>query len=194
MIATQAAGWLRCRVTEAEPGQPAYSQSPKITRLAAFTIGGTVEAMHAEVIEGEVLGLAEGIPGERFPLKRRPVVAEEGFRVLEVAGDEGWEEWNEVPNFAESAPADHHFQVDAATGEVLLGPAVREAHCISSEPCRRRGGFSSYAHIGQVEGVAATSSLGRFECSSPRSPTSRGSRTATRLSAVWTRKISPVPK
>jgi predicted phage baseplate assembly protein len=54
------------------------------------------------------------------------VVAEEGFRVLEVAGEEGWEEWGEVPTFADSGSDDPHFQLDPIQGELWLGPAVRE--------------------------------------------------------------------
>jgi predicted phage baseplate assembly protein len=120
------AGWLRCRVTESLAGQPAYSRSPKIDALAAFTIGGTVESVHAEMVEGEVVGVSEGTPGQRFPLQHRPIVAGDGFRVLEVAGEEGWEEWGEVASFAESGPDDRHFMLDEIAGEVVLGPAVRE--------------------------------------------------------------------
>ncbi|HKF75343.1 MAG TPA: putative baseplate assembly protein, partial [Candidatus Dormibacteraeota bacterium] len=37
-VLAQRAGWLRARVVEAGPGQPRYSASPTITRIAAFTI------------------------------------------------------------------------------------------------------------------------------------------------------------
>ncbi len=36
------AGWLRCRVTEAEPGQPFYSESPTVREAVVFTVGGTI--------------------------------------------------------------------------------------------------------------------------------------------------------
>ena len=47
------AGWLRARVTTPEKGQPFYSDSPLIKKVEAFTIGGTVEAVQAQVIEEE---------------------------------------------------------------------------------------------------------------------------------------------
>src|SRR2546423_346895 len=53
----QRAGWLRARVVEAQPDQPRYSASPTITRISAFTCGGTVDAVNAETVTGEVLGL-----------------------------------------------------------------------------------------------------------------------------------------
>ena len=43
------------------------------------------------------------------------------------SGDEGWEEWTEVADFAGSTPADRHFVLDMSGGEIRLGPAVREA-------------------------------------------------------------------
>ena len=125
LISNQRAGWLRCRVVETEEGQPEYSASPLITRASAFTVGGTVDGAHAERIEGELLGLAEGVSGQRFPLKRRPVVAGEAPHVLEVAGETGWCAWQEVSTFAESGEDDEDFLLDAVAGEVVLGPAVR---------------------------------------------------------------------
>lgn len=126
LVGGVAAGWLRCRVTAPIGDQPEYSRSPNVEGLTAFTIGGTVETMHAELVEGEVMGVSEGVPGQRFPLQHRPVVAGDGMRVLEVAGEKGWEEWREVASFAESGPAQAHFMIDGIAGEVLLGPAVRE--------------------------------------------------------------------
>ncbi len=120
------AGWLRARVTPNEPGQPAYSASPLITRIAAFTCGGTVDAVNAESVDGEMLGASEGVPGQRFQLKRQPVVAAAPM-LLEVSdGDDGWEEWSQVSDFGASGPDDGHFVFDPVAGEVQLGPAVRE--------------------------------------------------------------------
>jgi predicted phage baseplate assembly protein len=126
LVLNQRAGWLRCRVVEAYEGQPAYSSSPRIRRCDADTIGGTVEAVHARTIEGEVLGLSEGVPAQRFQTERSPVVPGDGPRVLEVGGPEGWREWSEVVHFADSGRDDEHFVLDAISGTVELGPAVRE--------------------------------------------------------------------
>ena len=120
------AGWLRARVTTPEEGQPFYSNSPLIHGLDARTIGGTIEAVQAEVIEEEVIGQSEGVPGERFQVARTPVVPSGEPVVLEVSDEEeGWQPWTEVSNFAQSQPDDRHFVLDAVAGEVLLGPAVR---------------------------------------------------------------------
>ena len=82
--------------------------------------------MHAETIEGELLGLSEGVPAQRFETDRQPIVPGDGPRVLEIGGPDGWQEWSEVVHFADSGPTDDHFVVDAVAGVVELGPAVRE--------------------------------------------------------------------
>ena len=127
LIAKQRAGWLRARVTESAEGQPSYSASPSVTGLTAITIGGTVEAVNADLVRGEEVGISAGIPGQHFALKRGPVVPNEGGMVLEVSGDEGWEEWTQVADFAASGADDRHFTIDMSAGEVRLGPAVRLA-------------------------------------------------------------------
>lgn len=119
------AGWLRCRVTEPEEGQPFYSSSPSIEHLAAFVVGGTTQAVHALVVLDEVLGLSEGVPAQRFQLRHTPVAPSDTPRVIEVAAGDGWEEWSEVDTFAASGPDDRHFMIDPVSGEVRFGPAVR---------------------------------------------------------------------
>lgn len=126
VVARERAGWLRCRVTEPFEGQPFYSASPKVRAVAADTVGGTTAVVHAELVAEEIVGLSEGVPGQRFPLRRAPVVPGGDADVLEVAGGDGWDEWRRVDSFADSGPDDRHFVLDAAAGQVLLGPAVRE--------------------------------------------------------------------
>jgi predicted phage baseplate assembly protein len=126
LIDNQRAGWLRCRVVAAEEGQPSYGESPQIRHAVAFTIGGTTDAVHAETVVGETIGLSEGVAGQHFPLKRLPVVAGEHEHVLEVATEEGWREWRERTTFADSGADDEHFVLDASSGEIVFGPAVRE--------------------------------------------------------------------
>ena len=121
------AGWLRARVTEPREGQPAYSASPEIRGLAAYSIGGTATAMNAQLVRKEVVGESEGVPGGRFQLKRAPVVAAEKPLIVEVRDGDEWQEWTQRPNFAASGPTDRHFVVDAASGEITFGPAVRMA-------------------------------------------------------------------
>lgn len=126
VIARERAGWLRCRVLEPMEGQPFYSASPSIGAVEAETVGATVPAVHAELVDEEIVGLSEGVPGQRFQLTRPPVVPGDEPPVLEVAAGSGWEAWTPVESFADSGPDDRHFMLDATTGEIVLGPAVRE--------------------------------------------------------------------
>lgn len=127
IIARQRAGWLRCRLVEAETGQPTYTASPRILSVRAFTVGGTVAMMHAEVIRHEVIGRSDGTPGQRFDLQRSPVVPSEQPGVLEVADSNGVETWTPEPQFADAGPEDRCFRIDAYAGQVQFGPAVRTA-------------------------------------------------------------------
>ncbi len=121
------AAWLRARVTDPEEGQPFYSQSPSILGVAASTVGGTTDAVHADVVVDEIVGTSEGVAGQRFLLKRRPVVPGDRPTAVRVADDEdGWQEWTQVGDFSDSGPSDQHFVLDAVAGEITFGPAVRE--------------------------------------------------------------------
>jgi predicted phage baseplate assembly protein len=132
------AGWIRARLTEPAPDQPTYSASPSIGGLTAATIGGTVAAVNASLVPMDELGASEGVPGQRFEVRRRPIVPATEAPILEVV-EEGQEpiEWSLVEDFASSGPADLHFMLDAVTGEVRLGPAVRDVD----------GSFVSYGAV-----------------------------------------------
>jgi predicted phage baseplate assembly protein len=127
-IVSQAAGWLRCRVVTAEAWQPAYDTSPRITRVSAFTSGGTIEAVNAEIVTDEIVGEAEGVPAQRFQLRNRPVVPGEHAldHIVDTSSPDGWVPWIEVEDFAGSGEDDRHVVIDATAGEIVFGPAVRE--------------------------------------------------------------------
>jgi predicted phage baseplate assembly protein len=94
--------------------------------VQAFTIGGTIGAVQAEVIDEEIIGMSEGVPGQIFEIARPPVVPTPDGVVLEVSDDEeGWQEWTQVRDFGQSGASDRHFVLDHVDGEVRLGPAVR---------------------------------------------------------------------
>ncbi|MFI9274109.1 putative baseplate assembly protein [Kitasatospora sp. NPDC052896] len=166
------AGWIRARVTEPEEGQPPYTASPVIDTLTVCTIGGTVEAVHAEPADPEVLGQAEGVPGQQFPLRHSPVLAGYGPPVVETSSPAGWVEWTEVEHFADSGPTDRHFTLDGACGLVLFGPAVRE----TDGSLRRYGAvpekgaevrIRGYATGGGARGNVAAGSICRLKSSIP---------------------------
>ncbi|MEU5655744.1 putative baseplate assembly protein [Streptomyces sp. NPDC047737] len=120
------AGWLRCRVTEPEEGQPFYTTSPTIRSAEAFSIGGTTGVVHAETVRDEALGESTGLPGHRLKLANSPVVGDAQPLLLQVAERDGWVDWETVGHFAASGPTDRHVTLDATTGEIAFGPSVRE--------------------------------------------------------------------
>jgi predicted phage baseplate assembly protein len=124
------AGWLRARVIEPDEGQPPYTASPMVRGLTACTVGGTTVAVHGEIVAQEELGTSEGVPGQSLRLSRTPVLAGGAIPIVEVSSDEGWQAWSQVEDFADSGPDDWHFVLDACSGLVIFGPAVRE-------PCGR---------------------------------------------------------
>jgi predicted phage baseplate assembly protein len=121
------AGWLRCTLVDRAPF---YRRSPFLRAASAFTVGGTITAVHAETVRDEILGIGEGVAGQRFPLGRGPVLGGTGEPlVVEVAsgsGNDGWQAWERVEHFDASAATDRHFRLDAATGEIVFGPGVRQ--------------------------------------------------------------------
>jgi predicted phage baseplate assembly protein len=121
------AGWLRAVVTEPDDGRPAYSRSPVVSRMSASCVGGRATAVHADRVTRDLLGSAEGVAGQRFALRRRPLLKTPDPLVLEVSEGGGWEEWSCVPDFAGSGRDDPHFTVDRTAGTVELGPVVRLA-------------------------------------------------------------------
>jgi predicted phage baseplate assembly protein len=127
VIGGDRAGWIRAKVVEPAEGQPPYTESPIVESLVACTIGGTAEAINAEVVQSEQLGEAEGVPGQEFTVRRKPVLGGYDSPIVETSSQEGWEGWTEVEHFAESSPDDRHFVLDAVSGLVLFGPAVRES-------------------------------------------------------------------
>jgi predicted phage baseplate assembly protein len=127
VVAGRSAGWLRARVTEPEEGQPPYSASPIVRGLVACTVGGTATAVHAEIVESEVLGTAEGVAGQRFGLLRSPVVTGVSEPIVETSSTDGWQEWTRVEDFADSGRDDRHYLLDGFAGELVLGPLVRQA-------------------------------------------------------------------
>ncbi len=122
VLARQRAGWLRCRVV---PGTTAYTSSPVVASVRAMTIGGTAEVVHAETVRGEELGASDGTPGQRFGLRRGPVVPWEEPGVVEVLDGDTRSGLEPVRDFARSGPQDGHYRIDRSAGVVELGPMVR---------------------------------------------------------------------
>ncbi|MFE9856649.1 putative baseplate assembly protein [Streptomyces sp. NPDC005780] len=121
------AGWLRCRVTAPEPGQPFYSESPTIREAEVFTVGGTTGVEHAETVLDVPLGTSEGVAGQHFSVTKVPLLMDGEPPVVQVSSAEGWQVWTPVEHFGASSPDDRHVQIDAVTGRFAFPPEVREA-------------------------------------------------------------------
>jgi predicted phage baseplate assembly protein len=126
------AGWLRCLITEPLPGESGYRATPQVNRLEVFTVGGTATAVHALDVHGEVLGISDGSPGQRFRLEHAPVVLADQPEILQVLVDASRgdvdvvEEWTRIETFADRGADDRCFMLDPTSGTVILAPAVRQ--------------------------------------------------------------------
>ena len=120
------ASWVRCRVVPIADGST-YSRSPKLKGVVARAVGGTVPAMHAQLVRTELLGRAQGIPAESFHTRFSPILPREPDEVLEVRAPDGsWEACTEVDDFSASDEGDPHYTLDAASGEIRFAPLIRQ--------------------------------------------------------------------
>lgn len=126
--------WLRCRLNvkeaqseEERANQARYDVSPTIRRIQVSSWGITVDTTNITQVKGEVLGRSDGSPGQIFYLEHTPVVPRTGQEYLMVRTSDGREErWYEVSDFSTSTADDRHYTIDGQTGELRLGPALRQ--------------------------------------------------------------------
>jgi predicted phage baseplate assembly protein len=168
-IAGHEAHWLRCRVvTAAGPGpdDAGYQQPPSIFAITAAPVGALLRAHHAMTEGPELLGSSDGTPGQSFHVRNAPMLypgAGERLQVQDVTTGE-WADWDLRETFAESGPADPHYVLDLATGEVELGPAIRgvngdwRLHGAVPEPGAPLR-FTGYRHGGGDVGNVAADTL-----------------------------------
>lgn len=103
--------WIRARVTKSQ-----YEGAPEIIAVRM----NTVAVEQAETIRDEVLGGSDGSRNQRFRLANKPVL--KGTLELEIQqSDDGPERWTEVDDFFGSGPADLHYVLNRATGDVFTG-------------------------------------------------------------------------
>lgn len=119
--------WLRCRLINGGP-ENRYKQPPRVQGLRLATLGGTVGATQAVTTYGDVIGVSDGTPGQRFYLSGRPVLPLSAGEALQVEGEDGtWTDWQQAPtgHFGDSE-GKRHFRLDRASGEISFGPQIRE--------------------------------------------------------------------
>jgi predicted phage baseplate assembly protein len=160
--------WIRCRLEQRRPEQGMYTESPRVAGLAVHTLGGTVPATQAVIVENEELGRSNGEPGQAFQLEYAPLLTlheGEGIEVEEIReGEIAFVPWQLVSNFAHSTRYDRHFTVDTDSGEVCLGPAVRQPDGTVQQYGRvpengRRIRFTRYRRGGGVKGNVPADTL-----------------------------------
>jgi len=124
--------WVRARVrqittTDSQEGMRPYQTTPRLRQATAASWGGTTPATHAQQINKEFLGQSDGTPGQRFQLQVTPILRRQGEEslVVQVEGEPP-QTWTEVTDFADSGAHDRHYTLDGVTGELRLGPAVRQ--------------------------------------------------------------------
>lgn len=163
--------WIRCRLRETESGERTYSEPPRIRKITARTIGGTTPVIHARVVHDEFLGVSDGAADQHLRVRHTPVLRWPGCSMVVVdAGQES--RWHHVEHFAESTAQDKVFHVDAVTGEVSFGPALRQA----DGTLRRYGAvpakssairMAAYRTGGGAEGNVATGRIRVLKTSVP---------------------------
>jgi predicted phage baseplate assembly protein len=160
--------WLRCAVDErTRTGKTGtnYSHPPEIYAIGAAPVGALLPSSHSMRVRDESLGESDGTPGQSFSVDHAPMLPPEPGETLEVREPGGtWQAWEARESFAGSGPEDRHFVLDAAAGEVRLGPAVRQADggwrqfgAVPSKGAWLR--FSRYRHGGGRPGNVAAETL-----------------------------------
>jgi predicted phage baseplate assembly protein len=74
---------------------------------------------------GEVIGISNGEPGQRFAVRSHPVLDRRHDETVRVFADGQYFEWIEVEDFLNSDHDDRHFTWSSATGEIRFGPRIR---------------------------------------------------------------------
>ena len=134
--------WIRCRIddrTRHGGAATTYSHPPEIYSITATPIGALLPATHAAQVEEELLGLSDGTPGQVLPLRHSPVLKPGVGETLEVQDPESgdWSTWELREDFVSSTEFDRHFCLDQVSGDVELGPAIRETD----------GGWTQYGAV-----------------------------------------------
>ncbi|MCZ7666613.1 MAG: hypothetical protein M5U34_04965 [Chloroflexi bacterium] len=127
-VNNQSLFWLRVRLLhqdEYTSRMKPYRTTPRLRQVAVHSWGShTCDAFTAD--QKEFLGLSDGSPGQTFQLQVTPILKRRPLETLIVQIGEEIQSWQEVANFAESSGEDHCFTLDSITGELRLGPAVRQ--------------------------------------------------------------------
>ena len=165
--------WLRCRMIE-PVGKETYEESPVIDRLRIESRGITIAARHAVTVNNEMLGRADGTPGQVLRLLSAPLLARDPARDRLIVTPPGGEPetWQEVADFGDSGPTDRHYVLDATDGTITLGPALLQpdgsVYRFGAVPDKESVfRFSRYQRGGGVTGNVPTGMISVLKSSIP---------------------------
>ncbi|MGE5721637.1 MAG: baseplate J/gp47 family protein [Sphingomonadales bacterium] len=135
------------------------------------------EALHCELVEGELLGTGNGVAGLGLAIARPPVIAStpDGLDFVlgvEVDGDTAksgrplrsfdgrtFELWQEVADFAGSGADDRVYRLDRASGAVQFGPSAGAGAGTGAIPAAGRQIRAWYRRGGGKAGNVAADTL-----------------------------------
>ncbi|MFQ5418949.1 MAG: putative baseplate assembly protein [Anaerolineae bacterium] len=121
--------WLRARLLHqdeyAKRMRP-YRTTPRLRQVAVGAWGGATAVTHSQRIKKEFLGQSDGAPGQEFQLQVTPILKRRPGEILIIQDGDDLQQWQEVPDFSRSTGNDRHFTLDSVTGEVRLGPSIRQ--------------------------------------------------------------------
>jgi predicted phage baseplate assembly protein len=168
------AHWLRCRVLDTGPDGPTYQYPPEISSLTAQPVGAVLPAEHADRVEGELLGVSDGTPGQTFEVQHAPMLAPRSDEYLELRDPETghWEIWELRESFLDCGPEDRVWVCDPTVGRIELGPSVREGdgswHRLGATPPKGAElRLVRYRHGGGLRGNVSAGTLGVLKSGPP---------------------------
>jgi hypothetical protein len=167
--------WVRLRLRERDEyskGMLAYSQSPRINDIAVITVGGTANVTHTQEVSEEILGISDGSAGQQYQLQVAPVLPLTAGQGLIVEYNDQHQLWAEVSDFADCDEHDQVFTLDHSSGELRLGPALRQpdgtVKLYGAIPPRNAViKFSKYRHGGGQTGNVAAGKIRTLKTSIP---------------------------
>ncbi|EGW36025.1 putative baseplate assembly protein [Desulfosporosinus sp. OT] len=145
--------WIRAVDADAKFDRVPDAGTPEQTLWLKDIRLNTVWASQAETVRDEIIGSGDGESGQKFRLRRTPVISEaiwvNEFSVLseeeraallrngrvetrEVRDEKGtvqefWVRWESVEDLAESAGDERHYMIDRAFGQASFGNGINGA-------------------------------------------------------------------